>query len=95
MIILFPITLTIAYLVIIVIVGYSIYMMRRKKGLNDFKSALTPICFLLVPVMNLIVLGMGWPSIISWTAFTILLLLGAYFMKYLPKHEPEQNASEK
>lgn len=89
MINLFPVAMTITYLVIIVIVGYCIYMMRRRKGLNDFKSALTPICFLLVPIMNLAVLWLEWPSIVSWVAFTVLLLLGAYFMKYLPKPEPE------
>ncbi|SDZ17497.1 hypothetical protein SAMN05421736_10774 [Evansella caseinilytica] len=53
------------------------------------KLWMTPICFLAIPVLYLIVGFLGFPQngIIFWTGTAVLTLLGAYFTKHLPEVE--------
>ncbi|WP_237648591.1 hypothetical protein [Sediminibacillus terrae] len=51
------------------------------------KAALTPICFYLIAVTQLLAYWLDFLGIISWTITVLLLIIGAYFTKYLPVKE--------
>ncbi|WP_101841975.1 hypothetical protein [Halobacillus sp. Marseille-P3879] len=62
---------------------------RKKLGYKGIKSALTPICFYLMAMIQLFAFWFNLLGIISWVLTITLLLLGAYFTKYSiqPKEE--------
>ncbi|ASF40509.1 hypothetical protein CEH05_15665 [Halobacillus halophilus] len=66
------------------LVGSVIFTIRKRKklGYTDFKSALTPICFYLIAVTQLMAYWFDFLGLISWGVTIGLLLLGAYFTKY-------------
>ncbi len=82
-----PIFLTILTVIALV---FSISMnvkKRRKAGVTGMKAALTPICFYLIAVTQLLAYWLDFLGIISWTITVLLLIIGAYFTKYLPVKE--------
>ena len=82
-----PLILSIV-LVIALIFAIIITIRKRKRaGITGLKTALTPICFYLIAVTNLLAYWFGLLGILNWTIMTILLILGAYFTKYLPMPE--------
>ena len=61
-------------LIITLILSIIVVVKKRKKaGTTGIKSALTSICFFLIAIINLLA---------YWFNF-ILLILGAYFTKYM------------
>ncbi|SDJ14647.1 hypothetical protein [Salimicrobium halophilum] len=71
-------------LVITLIISVSYVVFKRKQaGITGMKSALTPICLFLIGVVNLFAYWFGFSGLVSWTMSIVLLLLGAYFTKYI------------
>lgn len=75
-------------IIILIALALSIiYLIRKRKerGVTGFKTALTSICFYLIAVVNLCTYWFNFLGIISWSLTIGLLILGAYFTKFLPK----------
>ncbi|MGP4069886.1 hypothetical protein [Halobacillus sp. B29] len=74
----------VSIIVVGALVGSVIFTIRKRKklGYTDFKSALTPICFYLIAVTQLMAYWFDFLGLISWGVTIGLLLLGAYFTKY-------------
>ncbi|MEW4329112.1 hypothetical protein Q0N12_20965 [Rossellomorea marisflavi] len=62
---------------------------RKAHGVTGIKSALTPICFLSVGVLNILALLFDFIGLISWGLSVAFLLIGAYFTKYQMPEEDE------
>jgi len=72
----------------IVIIGLifsiSFIVQKRKKAdITGIKSALTSICFFLIAVTNLLAYWFDFMGIIHFLITVMLLILAAYFTKYL------------
>ncbi len=78
------VVLTAILIISLIISGTLVIKKRRKLGLTDVKSALTPICFLLIGVVGLFAYWFNMTGVSTWFIFFVLLLLGAYFTKYMP-----------
>lgn len=71
-------------LVIALIFSIMVVVMKRKKaGITGVKSALTSICFYLIAITNLLAYWFDFIGLVSWTLTVILLILGAYFTKFM------------
>ncbi|WP_270181029.1 hypothetical protein [Alkalihalobacillus sp. CinArs1] len=55
---------------------------RRKAGQTGLKSALTPICFFSIAIINLFGMWFDLLGVFIWSLNIILLLVGAYITKY-------------
>lgn len=60
---------------------------RRDQGITGLRTALTSICFFLIAIVNLLAYWFDFLGIWNWGTSVVLLLLGAYFTKYLRKVE--------
>ncbi|MGM0879151.1 MAG: hypothetical protein ACQEWV_32065 [Bacillota bacterium] len=77
-----------ANLLIALIFSISIVVQKRKKaGITGIKSALTSICFYLIAITNILAYWFNFMGILNWSITVILLILGAYFIKYMPISE--------
>ncbi|MDQ0229083.1 hypothetical protein [Metabacillus malikii] len=79
-----PTLLTVILIVTLIISITIVVKKRRKAGITGIKSALTSICFYAIGIINLVAYWFDFLGLVSWTLSFILILLGAYFMKYLP-----------
>ncbi|MDM5154935.1 hypothetical protein QUF88_14235 [Bacillus sp. DX1.1] len=79
-----PIILSIILIMSLIISIYFIYNKRKKAGITGLKSALTSICCLLIAILNLLAYWLSFVGILSWLLSISLLLVGAYFTKYIP-----------
>ncbi|KAB8135807.1 hypothetical protein F9U64_10640 [Gracilibacillus oryzae] len=82
-----PIILSIILLIALAFSISVVFKKRKKAGITGIKSALTPICLYLIAVTNLLAYWFDFMGLINWTIIVILLILGAYFMKYMPASE--------
>lgn len=76
--------------VLIIIFGFSVTNLIRKKKeaqITGFKSLATSICCFLIGVVNLLAYWFDFMGIINWTLTVLLLIIGAYFTKYLHTYE--------
>lgn len=81
---------TILSVILIFSLLISILVMIRKRkqaGITGMKTALTSICFYLIAITNLMAYWFHFLGLVSWTITIILLILGAYFTRYLPTPE--------
>ena len=81
---------TILSVILIIALIFSISVVitkRRKAGVTGIKSALTPICIYLMVIISLLAYWINFLGIISWSINIILLILGAYFTKYISVSE--------
>ena len=81
---------TILSVILIIALIFSISVVitkRRKAGVTGIKSALTPICLYLIAIINLLAYWFNFLGIISWSINIILLILAAYFTKYISVSE--------
>lgn len=77
-----------AILMIAMVFSISIVITKRKKaGVTGLKSALTSICLYLIAITNLLAYWFNFLGLISWSITMVLLILGAYFTKYIPISE--------
>lgn len=60
-----------------------IIIQRKKAGVTGFKSALTPICFLLIALINIVGYWFNFLGLFTLLLSMAMLILGAYFMKYM------------
>lgn len=85
----FPVILSII-LIVSLIFSISVVIKKRKKaGVTGIKSALSSICLYLLAVTNLFAYWFNFLGLLSWSITIILLILGAYFTKYIPVSEDE------
>ncbi|MGG0155633.1 hypothetical protein [Bacillus mycoides] len=63
---------------------YITYQKRKKAGIKGLKSALTSICCFLIAILNLFAYWFRFGGIFTWLVSIVLLLVGAYFTKYIP-----------
>jgi len=86
---LLEISLTIITIIALIIsVAFVIYQ-RRQKGITGFKTALTPICFYLIAIINLVAIWTESLGIITWMLSILLLFLAAYFTKFFPQERQQ------
>ncbi|MFS0637325.1 hypothetical protein AB1K84_15605 [Mesobacillus foraminis] len=79
-----PIIVTI---ILVLSLGFSISFVirkRKKAGITGFKSALTPICFYLIAVVNILAYWFNFLGLVNWGMTVVLLILGAYFTRFMP-----------
>ncbi|MFB4169432.1 hypothetical protein [Virgibacillus sp. JSM 102003] len=82
-----PVILTVIILIVLVFSIYIVVQKRKKAGVTGMKSALTPICLYLVAITNILAYWFNVIGVLSWSIGVSLLLLGAYFTRYLPMPE--------
>ncbi|HDX9610975.1 TPA: hypothetical protein ROY01_002008 [Bacillus toyonensis] len=76
--------LPIVIISVLVISIYVTYKRRKRAGIKGLKSALTSICCFLLAILNLFAYWLHFGGIITWLFSIVLLLVGAYFTKYIP-----------
>ena len=70
-------------LIITLILSIIVVVKKRKKaGTTGIKSALTSICFF-IAIINLLAYWFNFMGLFVWFINFILLILGAYFTKYI------------
>lgn len=79
--------LSIVLIIVLIFSMYAVVQKRKKAGITGIKSALTPICFYLIGVINLLAYWFNFMGLVNWSINMILLILGAYFTKYVPVSE--------
>ncbi|MBX0356972.1 hypothetical protein [Halobacillus sp. Nhm2S1] len=71
------------FLALLVSVSVFIYK-RKKEGVKGWKTALTSICFYAIAILNLLASWLDGLGIVSWGITIVLIMLGAYFTRYMP-----------
>ncbi|GEN52758.1 hypothetical protein HFA01_10200 [Halobacillus faecis] len=72
-------------LLLALLVSVSAFIhMRKKEGIKGWKTALTSICFYAIAILNLMAYWLDGLGIVSWGITIVLLMLGAYFTRYMP-----------
>lgn len=64
-----------------------IILKRIRNNTTSPKEILTGVCFFLIAANGLLSYWLKYPGLVSWFINIVLLILGAYFTKYLPKSE--------
>ncbi|SEM23050.1 hypothetical protein SAMN05192533_101520 [Mesobacillus persicus] len=82
-----PILLSVLLVFVLVFSIILVIQRRKKAGITGMKSALTPICFFLIGITNLLAYWFHFMGIMNWFISVTLLILGAYFTKYMPLTE--------
>ena len=84
---------TIATVLLGIVIGFAvnkIFVNVKETPDIDPKSLVTSICFLLIGVVNLAGYWFGFLGIISIGLTVALLIIGAYFTRYLQAHDTRQ-----
>ncbi|WP_438272967.1 hypothetical protein [Virgibacillus dokdonensis] len=68
---------------ILIIAIYVTIQKRKRAGVKGIKSALTPICFFCISIVNIIAYFFEFLGLVSFGITVALFILGAYFTKYL------------
>lgn len=61
-----------------------ILLIKREKLIKGLKSALTSICFFSLAILNMFAYWFHFGGAFTWLFSIVLLLVGAYFTKYIP-----------
>lgn len=77
------IILTVAFIFFIPVV----IIKRKKAGVTGIRTALPAICLLLLVLTIILSYWFNFMGLISWSVGFILLILAAYFTKYMPVPE--------
>ncbi|MBD8014477.1 MULTISPECIES: hypothetical protein [Planococcus] len=78
---------TIFTLLILIAFGFSIKKIitkRKAASITGWKSLGTSLCFFLIAAINLLAYWFDLIGIISLSLTILLLIIGAYFTRYLP-----------
>ena len=78
-----PAILTLLVLVILGLSINKIIIKRKEAQITNLKSLGTSICFLLIAVVNLLSYWFDFLGIVSMALTILLLVIGAYFTRYL------------
>ena len=57
---------------------------EKKSGIKGLKSAVTSICFFSLAILNMFAYWFHFGGAFTWLFSIVLLLVGAYFTKYIP-----------
>lgn len=57
---------------------------KKKSGIKGLKSAVTSICFFSLAILNMFAYWFHFGGAFTWLFSIVLLLVGAYFTKYIP-----------
>jgi len=79
-----PIILSIILIIALLFSIRVVMMKRRKAKVRGVKSLLSSICLYFIAITNLFAYWFNFLGIISWTLTMFLLILGAYYTKYIP-----------
>ncbi|MFD2046060.1 hypothetical protein ACFSTA_12280 [Ornithinibacillus salinisoli] len=79
-----PIILSIILIIALVFSIIVVVQKRKKAGIKGIKSALTTIFLYLIAITNLLAYWFNFLGLLNWSISVILLILGAYFTKYMP-----------
>ena len=82
-----PVVFTVLLIIIFGFSVNSIIKKRKKAHITGFKNLITSICFFLIGAVNLLAYWFDSMGIINWTLTVLLLVIGAYFTKYLHTYE--------
>jgi len=58
---------------------------RKEKGITGFKTALTPLCFYLIAIINVIAIWINTLGLIVWDIKHRLIIFGILFLKIFPR----------
>lgn len=78
---------TIFTLLMLIAFGFSIKKIitkRKEASITGWKSLGTSLCFFLIAAINLLAYWFDFIGIISLSLTILLLIIGAYFTRYLP-----------
>lgn len=78
-----PTIATLIVLFILLLLVKKISRKRKQAQITDPKSLGTSICFLLIAVVNLFAYWFNFIGIVSMSLTVLLLVIGAYFIRYL------------
>nr|WP_077212202.1 hypothetical protein [Bacillus dakarensis] len=78
-----PVILSILLVISLIFPIYIVVQKRRTAGVTGIKTALTSICFYLIAITNLLAYWFNFLGLWSWSITVMLLILGAYFTKYM------------
>ncbi|AVR00960.1 hypothetical protein OBCHQ24_18805 [Oceanobacillus iheyensis] len=73
--------------ILIIALIFSVYVMiqkRKKAGVTGIKNAIPSICLYLIAITHLLAYWFHFAGILSWSMTIVLLMIGAYFTKYMP-----------
>ncbi|MDV2582429.1 hypothetical protein [Alkalibacillus haloalkaliphilus] len=76
----------VAFFVLLLIILFSIFVIYKKTqsvGIYSFKALITPTLLIMIGVLNTIALWNDAFGFISWMLTFVLLLIAAYFTKFL------------
>lgn len=82
-----PVILTIILLASLLFSISVVIKKRKNAGVTGVKTALTSICLYLIAITNVLAYWFDLIGLMSWSVTMILLILGAYFTKYMPASE--------
>lgn len=71
-------------LIFFLVIAMYIAMTRKKSGIKGLKSAVTSICFFSLAILNMFAYWFHFGGAFTWLFSIVLLLVGAYFTKYIP-----------
>lgn len=83
--IVWPIGLTLLVLVLLGVSINKIIVKRKEEQVTDLKSLGTSICFLLIAIVNVLAYWFNFLGVFSMALTVLLLVIGAYFTRYLQK----------
>ncbi|MBY5231980.1 hypothetical protein ABH61_24810 [Bacillus paranthracis] len=79
------ILLMIVFIIFLAVSMYIAYTKKEKKAeIKGLKSALTSICFFSLAIFNLFAYWFQFGGMLTVLFSIVLLLVGAYFTKYIP-----------
>lgn len=78
-----PTIATLIVLFILLLLVKKISRKRKQAQITDPKSLGTSICFLLIAMVNLFAYWFNFIGIVSMSLTMLLLVIGAYFTRYL------------
>jgi len=81
------IILSIILIITLILSSIIVVKKRKKAGLTGVKSVLTSICFFLIAIISLFAYWFNFMGLLVWFINICLLILGAYFTKYMKIEE--------
>ncbi|WP_163528301.1 hypothetical protein [Halobacillus ihumii] len=87
--VLFLIALTIS---LYVFIRRAKHFKRRNGTYGSFKMYMTSLCFFTIGIFNFIILSLDLLGAVSWFITIALLMLGAYFTKFLNDEDRKRYA---
>nr|WP_269412451.1 hypothetical protein [Lentibacillus daqui] len=77
--------LSVITVIVLIVSLFFAVRKRNRAGITGVKSALSAIFLYLLAVTNLLAYWFNFVGIVSWGISIVLLILAAYFTKYIPK----------